>query len=138
MSRNGISLFREGKWEAVNKHKVIEGKRFSAFCVATTGEVWIGSDRGIYSFDGKEWRCRYEVPGHFKGWQASVMTEDKHGRIWAGSDKHGILVLDGDSTEVITMDSGLIGNDIKEIFPDPRGNVWAVSRTGISRIFTRR
>jgi len=61
-----------------------------------------------------------------------VLTEDRQGRVWIGSDE-GINVFDGYqlSSYSVPGTSGLISNNIINIHCDSRGTIWIYTPAGI-------
>ncbi|MBK7882697.1 MAG: hypothetical protein IPJ81_01850 [Chitinophagaceae bacterium] len=60
------------------------------------------------------------------------MAEDRLGRLWIASDE-GINIFDGNKLESYSQpdNSGLINNNISQIFCDKAGTIWIKSNAGI-------
>ena len=61
-----------------------------------------------------------------------VMTEDRLGRLWVGSDE-GINVFDGYQLSSFSVpdNSGLLNNNVLRIFCDKQGTIWIYTPSGI-------
>src|SRR5262249_18023474 len=58
--------------------------------------------------------------------------EDTDGHLWVGYNG-GLARLDGAAFHNFTPRDGLLGSDVVDLFPDPRGGVWIATDQGISR-----
>ncbi len=61
-----------------------------------------------------------------------VMTEDRLGRLWIGSDE-GINVFDGYQLSGYSVpgNSGLLNNNVQRIYCDKQGTIWIYTPSGI-------
>ena len=103
------------------------------------GRVWIGtrSDGAIYTDEPQA-----EYP-NFKRFTAAAgltsetvwtIAEDDAGAIYFGTGR-GIDRLDRTGKmRRLTTDDGVVGSVINHLFKDRKGNIWAASNEGISRI----
>ncbi|MBC7850327.1 MAG: hypothetical protein H7Y31_11355, partial [Chitinophagaceae bacterium] len=66
------------------------------------------------------------------------MTEDRLGRLWIGSDE-GINVFDGFQLTAYSLpdNSGLLSNNIRRIYCDRRGTIWAATLKGMQYKFEK-
>ena len=70
-----------------------------------------------------EWRY-IDLPkeGISSNW-VSCLTEDRKGRIWAGTFGGGIAVFDGDKIRKFDQSNGLNASKIYDIIEDVEGNI---------------
>jgi len=59
-----------------------------------------------------------------------ALEVDKKGRVWAGTDGHGVGMLHDETWEVFTTDNGLNDNTVLAIEEDQDGNLWFGTRKG--------
>lgn len=59
--------------------------------------------------------------------------EDSKGNYWFGSHREGVCRYDGKSFEYITINEGLLDNQIRSIQEDKNGNIWFGTAMGLSR-----
>ena len=67
-----------------------------------------------------------------------VITETEDGNIWLGTENNGILVINADEpvsfVAAYNERTGLVGSRIRDILPDNKGNVWAITDKCLNRI----
>jgi len=103
-------------------HDVVEG---------FGGHIWIATSRGIGVWDGTRWSFPKEPPFNAK---ASALARDPDGRIWVGTDRGVVEMVDEKRHHQITTRSGLLDDKILNMGVDVRGRIWALTEKGISVI----
>ncbi|MEZ5195540.1 MAG: triple tyrosine motif-containing protein [Bacteroidales bacterium] len=67
-----------------------------------------------------------------------VISETPDGNIWLGTENNGILVINTDEpvsfVAAYNERTGLVGSRIRDILPDNKGNVWAITDKCLNRI----
>ncbi|MCR5511490.1 MAG: response regulator [Lachnospiraceae bacterium] len=101
-----------------------------ANCVlgASDGYVWIGGYSGIIRYDGSVFTRMDTSSGLTSGRE---MYEDKHGRIWVGTNDNGVVVIDGNDSTHITYREGLPSSSIRSFAEDGSGNVYIATTAGL-------
>jgi ligand-binding sensor domain-containing protein len=87
------------------------------------GFTWIGTDQGLYRYDGQNLLLYRQVPS------ASTFTEDNNGQIWiALANGNGICIIDTRSNILkrLTTANGLTSNNVARMVTDLQNRVWAV------------
>lgn len=91
------------------------------------GNTWIGTQNGLVKYNGSNWviyNTKNGVPGNF----ITAIAIDEDNKIWIGTSTNGIGIFNGISWTHYNMNNmGLpinVGNIIKEIKCDRRGNVY--------------
>ena len=74
--------------------------------------MWIGTDAGLCSFDGKSFRIFKPSEG-MNASQIWAIAEDEHGNMWFGSYGNGLYKYDGRHFERFTCKNGLADNHIR-------------------------
>lgn len=97
----------------------------------TKGVYWIGTDDGLYSFDGKHTTyypakqgCTTKSIQHVTGQGNSVYM--------ATGD--GVYVYNGKNFTHITEQQGLSNNDVYSVATDKAGNIWAGTPNALDKI----
>lgn len=109
--------------------------------VRTFGEdsdrnIWIGTERGVYLFDGKETHLQHQMNNRCRNNVIFALKQDKLGRIWVGTFGSGIIIYDKqyNACDSIDTSSGLCNNNITQIFEDADGSYWIATRNGLAYI----
>lgn len=95
--------------------------------------LWVGTSAGLFRFDGvlfTEWR----LSGHNPGAPEAITTlcEDQAGRVWAGSEQHGLLCLEGTSVKRYAKAEGLLDEGVTSLTVDAGGGLWIGTRRGLN------
>jgi signal transduction histidine kinase/ligand-binding sensor domain-containing protein len=108
-------------------------------CLAQTtdGRLWIGTDNGLFSFDG--FRIRKEVLPSAAGPGVTDLEADAFGRLWVATETGLFLRRENGGlahwSAVVRPDGVGLGVEGKQrLTVDPRGNVFAMDRR--SRIWS--
>lgn len=97
------------------------------------GKLMIGSNSGLWSFDGKYYHnenLKYGLP-HAIG-ITDVFTDNQ--QIWIGTTTQGIFLFEnGISTQYNQDNSALIYNQVENIIKNQNGQIWIATRGGLTR-----
>ncbi len=106
-----------------------------ANCVlaASDGYIWIGGYSGVVRFDGVDFE---KLPISDGLTSARSLYEDRHGRIWVGTNDRGIVVIDGLERIRFTREDGLSSDSIRTFTEDAAGNIFVGSTAGVAYIDT--
>ncbi|MDX1569829.1 MAG: EAL domain-containing protein [Xanthomonadales bacterium] len=123
------------------KHIPVEGgigaNRVTAIAQGPSGFIWIGTESGLYRYDGAEFLYVSPSPDAPESAQSSFVTSliiDDAGRIWAGLEGGGIDRFDpstGTVTRISTELSGGSNHGVRQIYEDPEGRIWIASQSGL-------
>jgi len=99
------------------------------------GRLWIGTDRIVLSFDGKEFK-KYSFPGSKRVQRTFAFAEDpRTGTLWAGSTEGGVFRLEGDRFVPEPDAKELANESIAYLIVDDAGALWITSgENGIARL----
>ena len=105
--------------------------------VGPRGGIWAaGEDTGIYhrKAGGHSWKHfdKSNSPGLVSNSIYSLCIDD-HGRLWAGTNRHGVCVYNGQTWGHFGLLTGPLGSHVVAISSDPRdGSVWMCTENGLS------
>jgi ligand-binding sensor domain-containing protein len=102
------------------------------------GNIWIGTDQGVYKYDGKRLKNYHKKDGlnHVEISRSSILV-DKSGGIWVGT--HGGVyqydpLADGIGSQCFSLFPLLPAINVADIMEDKSGNIWfASSDKGVFR-----
>ncbi|MBR6308229.1 MAG: response regulator [Lachnospiraceae bacterium] len=95
----------------------------------TEGHIFIGGYSGVIEYDGSTF-VRLDTAGGLTS--ARAFFEDSKGRIWAGTNDNGVVLLNktGDVTH-LTYKEGLPSSSIRIFAEDHEGNIFIGTTSGI-------
>lgn len=92
------------------------------------GNIWFATFGGIIRYDGESFTNLTETePVRFFS-----ALEDKGGILWFGSIGSGVYRYDGTEFEVINTETGLVDDQVTNIYEDNDGKLWFGTIGGIS------
>ncbi len=95
---------------------------------ASDGHMWIGGYAGVIRYDGSA----FERLDTFSGLtSARGLFEDSRGRIWAGTNDNGVVVIDGEESVHLTYKDGLPSSSIRIFAEDNNGNIFIGTTSGV-------
>jgi ligand-binding sensor domain-containing protein len=130
-----LNLVRYGQ-----NHNIPEG-RINCMVKDDLGMLWLGTEEGLYSFDGK--RCeKYERPGSdLIDADITSLLCDHQGWLWAGTQADGLLVFDLRRDTMLHFEpgasSGIPNNRIKYVVEDHKQRIWVATHISGLNLFDR-
>lgn len=100
-------------------------QRVTDAILSSDNVIWvIGEQSGIYTFDLKDLGNNKWVPVcGSKNFDPSTnfyaIIEDQQGRIWVGTDNHGVMVYNGHDWKLYTVENALLSNRIYDLAVSP-------------------
>lgn len=131
----GIYVYNGQQFQAISKDSVPFPFISYAIYAAENGEIWVGTERnGLIVFG----RDTIKYVGRRAGLPIAPIrkiTEDLNGRILVGTLGEGLLRIyptssysSGYEVEQFSVQTGLSGNRINDIFVDQENRIWYASR----------
>jgi signal transduction histidine kinase/ligand-binding sensor domain-containing protein len=96
------------------------------------GGLWIGTDRGIYFWDGAKVSKR-DLPPPAADAQILAIFQDRDGNVWVGTD-HGMVRISPDGTATMEPHNNEADDAVTSIFEDYYGEIWFGGSQGIQRL----
>ena len=140
----GVSCVRGDVVQQFNHENGLPDDYVTTIAEDGEGAVWIGT--GVYTSGGAA-RFVYEDGAYrasgmrvradgLAGEKVRYIHLDAGGRLWFCSEYDGIAVFDASGTRValITEDTGLPDNEVKQMAREPDGSVWFACRRGLLRM----
>ena len=126
-AKNGMSIFngREFRNYFVSKKEDIAITAFHWY----DGKLLVGTNRGVYEFDGTDFIYSKKYNG---GRKTNVFSffEDSKKRLWVGTRK-GARMYDGYSQVIYQGKDGFTSGEVTSICEDDKGSIWLSTYVGI-------
>lgn len=103
-----------------------------AFCEAPSGEVWIGSERGVYIYNNGKVRYLSSCTDS----PVYAICQDRIGQWWVGTLGNGMFLLDarGNRKYHLTEGKELPSSNINQIYSARNGTLWIATYKGLIEI----
>jgi len=98
------------------------------------GSLAVNSVRGIYAFDGSEWKLRHEFGASVP---ANMLDgiQDRVGNFWVSGYRFGLVFSDpAGLTAKVSLPDAVANTFIRSMLLDSEGNVWAGGDDGLYRL----
>jgi ligand-binding sensor domain-containing protein len=134
-SGGGALRFVAQNFQHYSREQGLGGDRIYAVMEAPEGGMLVSaSQNGLFRLDSSGiWPVLAD--SGFLRIKCKSLASDRFGRVWAGTDGKGIAVLDTPAMQVIDRKSGLAGDFVARLLPDPSGDMWvALVQGGLYRV----
>jgi ligand-binding sensor domain-containing protein len=91
------------------------------------GDIWVATNRGVFSFDGVTWSERYS-----ESVATRSLVETSAGDIWIGTVSLGAVLWS--SGAVVDTVSALPSKDVLSLLEDMTGTLWIGTERGLVRL----
>ncbi|HEY6159898.1 MAG TPA: two-component regulator propeller domain-containing protein, partial [Bacteroidia bacterium] len=105
------------------------------------GDIWIAmQDSGLCRFDTKELHfIRVKIAENWRYGAISSLDFDTAGSLYVGTKKNGVVryTINADGKEVLEVidaNSGLLSNEVNDVFTDREKNLWVATAKGLSEM----
>lgn len=126
---DGVSKYdKQGLWKHFDSGDGLSESKFYKMVKDYTGQIWLASNKSLYIYIEGRWKQLREP----KDWEVLTMMVDKTANVWVGTDKEGLYKYHEGIWTRYSIENGLIDNEVEKIFEDKNGNIWAITKKGIS------
>lgn len=126
-----------GPWRAVHTNGHFPHPSISMVAESAGGALWFatgfGRAGGAVRWQDGQWTTLTKASG-LAGEKVRIIYQDRHGRLWFGSEYDGIVYLDNGAFRLLTPGNGMAGWEVKTIAEDSRGGYWMGTENGITRM----
>lgn len=88
-----------------------------------TGFMWFGTNRGLFQFDGKNYR-RYTQADSLADNEVTAIAQDSAGRLWVGHKNGKLSFQHGDFFQEFKPSEGPAAETVSDILFDKNGVLW--------------
>ncbi len=139
----GAEIFGEVYFESVGSAEEIPNQNVTVIVQDRDGFLWVGTPNGLFRYDGYRFLRIGTDPNSERslgGVFIRSLLADSHGRIWVGTDAHGLSMLDPATGAYVhyqheALDSGSLAHDsVLALVEDHGGRIWVGTRRGLDRV----
>lgn len=122
-------------------------QRTTTVFVDNKDNVWVGSKAGVTLLDRNGSNIPLPAPlmidKSLAQAKVNVITQDKAGNIWIGTEDHGVFYYDLNTQTCTNFrhdpfdDRGILEDFIKDIYVNNDGRLWIATRNGLSILDTQ-
>ena len=114
-----------------DKTETLKSDKVRAALRDSNGNLWFGTDEGLVSTDGENWKTFTPRSG-LSHKRVLVLYEDKLNTLWVGTES-GVNKLTQNGFVTFMPKDGLVDDRIRGICQDNLGNMWFGTQEGLSR-----
>jgi diguanylate cyclase (GGDEF)-like protein len=137
---NRLLRRQDAKWTApqIDGLTASNGSLLALDCAAN-GAIWVtGENAGTWRMTPVGDRLRawkLELPSEFRALSTVAVLVDRRGWVWLGTDS-GLLVWNGQAWRQLTVESGLIWNDVDQgvLKEGSDGSLWVGTSGGVAHL----
>jgi ligand-binding sensor domain-containing protein len=126
----------DGAWKALAAVNAPTGIVY-ALHLGRAGQVWAGTDAGMFVHQGGNWRTQTLVEG-VERVQVFAIAQDRRNRLWVGTDDGLFFARDVRAPETLdgwlsSQPGGLVDEYIRALAFADDGSLWLGTQAGVSR-----
>jgi signal transduction histidine kinase len=123
---HGISWFHGKKWQTFSAADKSSPEGAHGFAELADGRIWCATPDKIWEFDGKDWLIVRSGFDHI-----NALARSRDGSVWVASNS-GMHRFHQAAWIELGLDEGLPSGNVREVFEDRRGRLWAGTTLGVS------
>ena len=132
MGSRDDGLFRMGDGHTTGIAPKLADMKINALQPAANGGLWIGTDHGVFLWDGSE-LANTGLPSFVSQLEILSMTRDREGNLWTGTDKGLMRITVARSASLEPLNQASTTR-ISAVFEDREGEIWYGGSGGIERL----
>ena len=127
---NGLFRVSDGALSSVTPQ--LANKKINTLLAANSGGLWIGTDEGLFFWDGAQLQVP-NLPPLISQLQILALAKDSQGNVWVGTNR-GLIRITVAGTVALDQLSSRTGADVTTIYLDRDGALWFGGSRGIERL----
>jgi ligand-binding sensor domain-containing protein len=127
---NGLFRVNDGAISSVTPQ--LANKKINTLLAANSGGLWIGTDEGLFFWDGAQLQ-EANLPPLMSQLQILALAKDPQGNIWVGTNR-GLIRVTAAGTVSLDQLSSRPDADVTTIYLDRDGALWFGGSRGIERL----
>jgi ligand-binding sensor domain-containing protein/signal transduction histidine kinase len=128
-AEHGLYYWAQGKLNLFPDDD-LKNKNIRAIAQDTAGDIWVGTNIGLYRYDQNFRRKEILFPAS----QTNALLVDRNGVLWAGFNDTGVgRYRNGNFSRLQKID-GLGSDVVTSLFEDREGSIWVGTVEGLSQL----
>ncbi len=126
----------DGAWKALSEANSPDGIVYALY-VDRAGQVWAGTDEGLFVHQSGSWRPRTLIEGADRT-RVFAIAQDRRSRLWVGTDEGLFYARDARAPETLDgwlsgQSGGLVNEYVRALAFANDGSLWLGTLAGVSR-----
>jgi len=131
-TNRGISRYIDGKWSSYGRNSGLKDTKYSVLKKDEYDRIWLLGEKRLYLKNGEKWETLLQ-PEIKLDMEKIFIDHSKH--CWIVTSKDGVYKqIDENDWKNYTEASGLVSDNVLNIFQDRQNNIWIVTNKGLSII----
>ena len=114
---------RNGQWTRLDEPGEFGNSEVTAFCQTRSGDVWVGTRRGLYHLRDGRWTT-FSTREGLASSEVRVLFEDREENLWVGTGTGGLARLKRRVLKTYTARHGLTDGRVLALREKPAGGLW--------------
>ena len=127
---NGLFRVNDGAISSITPQ--LANKKINTLLAANSGGLWIGTDEGLFFWDGAQLQVS-NLPPLISQLQILALAKDSQGNVWVGTSR-GLIRITTAGTVSLDQLSSRPGADVTTTYLDRDGALWFGGSRGIERL----
>ncbi len=130
LAGDGLQSFDGNAVQRVPGTQTLAEEHITALLEDSQGLLWIGTRKGLFSFDGQALHAHGLADGLQEPVYALSLLEDSRGHLWVGLGGGGVARRCGDVFETLTPEQGAGPGRVNDLLEDREGSIWLATGGG--------
>jgi signal transduction histidine kinase/ligand-binding sensor domain-containing protein len=113
----------DGNWAALMEDPPFGRAEVAAFCQTRSGELWVGTRKGLYYQQDGEWKAFTGNAG-LRNQEVRVLFEDRENNLWVGTGTAGLARLKRRVLQTFTAQNGISDGAVLALREHPEKELW--------------
>ncbi len=112
-----------GGWAGLDEPGTFADAEVAAFCQTRSGDLWVGTRRGLFRRRDGRWTA-FTTRDGLPGGEVRALFEDREGNLWVGTGTGGLVRLKRRVVKAYAARQGLSDGKTLSLAEKPGGGLW--------------
>ncbi|MBI4606697.1 MAG: ATP-binding protein [Planctomycetes bacterium] len=129
MSEHAFRRGDDGRWTRIDDAGHFTGAEVVAFCQRLSGELWVGTRKGLYRQHEGRWTA-FTMREGLASAEVRALLDDREGNVWVATGTAGLVRLKRRIVKTFTAQQGLTDGRVLALREGPDGHLWVGMHDG--------